>query len=455
MNIDELLRGAEGKTLEFKRDLSSPEGFLKTVVAFANTAGGTLVFGVTDRTRTVTGLADPRAAEAKLANLISDCVRPRLVPDIEVIPWRRTHLLAARVYPSPMRPHHLAEHGPRLGVFVRVGSSNRRADDALIGELGRYAEGRCFDEEPLPEFDSEAVDFRAASESFAERRRLRPADLMTLGVLTRHQGRNVPTVGGLLLFGKDRLRRFPDAWIQVGRFAGRDRRTIIDTVEVQSPLLGAVDDVLAFLRRYLAGEVVIAGVRSVVRFPFPPVAMREAIVNAIVHADYSQIGAPIRVSLFDDRLEVESPGLLPWGLTLEDVRSGVSRLRNRVIARVFHELGMIERWGSGIPRMTRACDEAGLASPLFEEVATHFRVTLFAGPRRPRVVDEVDRAIVAALAGQAEGLSTSEVARRVHRTARTTRTRLEGLVGRGIVVEVGTGPTDPKRRYFLAAGTQP
>ena len=90
--------------------------------------------------------------------------------------------------------------------------------------------GESFDEQPLAELDSEALDFRAASELFAPIRRLKPHDLETLKLLTRHQGRKVPTVGGMLRFGKERERYFPDAWIQAGRFRGKDRSRIVDSV---------------------------------------------------------------------------------------------------------------------------------------------------------------------------------------------------------------------------------
>ncbi|MGI9322880.1 MAG: AlbA family DNA-binding domain-containing protein, partial [Pseudomonadales bacterium] len=105
MNINDLLQRNEGKTLEFKRDLSSPPGVLKTLVAFANTAGGVLLVGVEDGTRTVCGVADPLAMEETLTNLISDSITPQFIPDIEILPWRDTHVLAVNVYPSPLRPH--------------------------------------------------------------------------------------------------------------------------------------------------------------------------------------------------------------------------------------------------------------------------------------------------------------------------------------------------------------
>jgi len=193
--------------------------------------------------------------------------------------------------------------------------------------------------------------------------------------------------------------------------------------------------------------VKIGAVRRTERPNLPPVAVREAIVNAVAHADYAQRGAPIRVSLFDDRFEVESPGLLPLGLVVEDLHRGISKLRNRVIGRVFHELGLIEQWGSGIQRMTAACHEAGLGPPVLEEIGTRFRVTLPLARVAPGASDAKDRAILAALKN-GEGRTTAQIAVAIGLTPRATRTRLASLVSKGRVREVGTGPQDPKRRYY-------
>jgi predicted HTH transcriptional regulator len=196
--------------------------------------------------------------------------------------------------------------------------------------------------------------------------------------------------------------------------------------------------------------VAIGALRRKERWNLPPVAVREAVINAVAHADYAQHGAPIRLAIFDDRLEIENPGLLPFGLTIEDLSRGISKLRNRVIGRVFHELGLIEQWGSGVQRMTAACREMGLAPPQFEEIATRFRVTIFTERVGRPVLDEMDQSIVEALTA-AEGLVTSEVAKVIGLTPRATRTRLARLVGHGLLREVGTGPQDPKRRYFRSA----
>ena len=449
MNLIEVLQKPEGKTLEYKRDLTSPDGLLKTLVAFANTAGGILAIGIEDGTRRVIGVPDVLATEERLASMIADSIRPRLVPDIEIVPWRKTQVLVVQVYPSAARPHYLARLGPEAGVFVRLGSTNRRADAAQIGEMSRFAQLETFDEQPIPELSSEALDFRAASELFAPVRKLKPSAFRNLRVTAKHQGREVPTVGGFLLFAKNRFDRFPDAWLQAGRFAGEDRTRIVDSSEIRSYLPQAADQAVAFAQKHLSREAVITATRRVDRWTVPIVALREAIINAIVHADYAECGAPVRLGIFDDRIEVENPGILPLGLTIDDIRRGVSKLRNRVIGRVFHELGLIEQWGSGIQRMTAACEQAGLRVPVLEEIGTHFRVTLSAERTGPIRIDEADQAVLQLLEDRG-GRSTAEIAKSISLSPRATRTRLADLVRRGLVIEVGSGPQDPRRQYFRA-----
>ena len=223
----------------------------------------------------------------------------------------------------------------------------------------------------------------------------------------------------------------------------------MDRAEIRALPVQAVEDAIAFVHKHTLHGAEIGALRRKERWSLPPVAVREAVVNAVVHSDYAQRGAPLRLSIFDDRLEVENPGLLPFGLTVDDLPHGVSKLRNRVIGRVFHALGLIEQWGSGIQRMTVACREAGLAAPVFEELATRFRVTIATERVGPPLLDDTDQAILACLA-DGQGWLTSEIAAEIKLSTRATRTRLAKLVGRGLVREIGTGPQDPKRRYFKA-----
>ena len=218
--------------------------------------------------------------------------------------------------------------------------------------------------------------------------------------MTRHQRRKVPTVGGMILFGKDRGHHFPDAWIQVGRFGGTNKSNIVDRAEIHRLPVQAVEEAIAVVQKHTLHGARIGSVRRSERWSLPPVAVREAVINAFVHTDYAQRGAPLRLSIFDDRLEVENPGLLPSGLTVE-------------------------------------------------ELATRFRVTITTAKVGPPLLDDTDQTILTCLAG-GQGWLTSEIAAEIELSTRATRTRLVRLVGRGIVREIGTGPQDPQRRDFGA-----
>jgi predicted HTH transcriptional regulator len=451
MNIDDYLRRPEGKTLEFKRDLSSPLPILKTLTAFANGAGGTLVIGVEDKTRDVVGVQDALDQEEKLANWIADGIEPKLAADIEICAWRSIQLLVVHVFPSVLRPHHIRKSGAEAGTYVRIGSTNRQADAPLIASLQRSVLATSFDEEPLPKLSSEALDFRVASELFAERRAMGPKEMESLGALARVQRRRVPTVGGLLLFGKAPVSTFPDAWLQCGRFAGDTKADIVDHTELRQPLPCLVEAGMDFVRKHAMRGMALDGARRVDRWSVPMDAVREALINALVHADYSLTGVPLRLCIFDTRIVVESPGFLLPGLTVEDMLEGVSRLRNRVLGRVFGELGLIEQWGSGIPRIVATCRKHGLAQPEFKEIATGFQVTLSLVQRDAGAeVSQTDRDVLDFIGSRPDGASTAEIAQHLEVTARAARSRMSALRSRGAVVVVGRGERDPKRRYFVA-----
>jgi len=158
MTIAELLNADEGKTLEFKQNLSSPRNLLKTLVAFANTAGGRIIIGVADKTREPLGIDNPLDEEERLCNLIADAIAPRLVPNIELATVDGKTLLIAEVFLSESRPHFIKAEGIEAGVYVRLGSPNRQADAQLIAELQRGIAGggipgifRRVEAENLPE----------------------------------------------------------------------------------------------------------------------------------------------------------------------------------------------------------------------------------------------------------------------------------------------------------------
>jgi len=373
--IEQLLREPESKTLEFKRDLSSPKPLLKTLVAFSNTAGGKLIVGVGDD-KTVFGFDKPLDEEERLANMIADSIVPRLVPNIEMVTVEGKTLLVVEVFLSGSRPHWLKAEGSEKGVCVRLGSSNRQADGQLIAELQRGVAGVSFDTLPMVDLDMEALNVGAIESDFAGRK-IDKSMLQSLKILVKDQGRMVPSQGGFLLYGKKRRFYFDDAWIQCGRFIGNDKGDIFDHIDIHDPLPKAVDSIMLFLKKHAMRGADFSEIRRKDLWSIPLNILREAIINALVHADYSHRGTPIRIAFFDNRIEVESPGLLLPGLTVADMKQGVSQIRNPIIARVFRELDLIEQWGSGVPGIFREAETLDLPEPVIEEIGMRVRFTVY------------------------------------------------------------------------------
>ena len=327
--------------------------------------------------RQILGITQPLDEEERLCSLIADSIAPRLVPNIELVTVEDKTLLLVEVFVSGQRPHWLKAEGPEQGVYVRLGSTNRQADRELIAELRRSVEGPGFDEMPMPELSVADLDLEAAAgQLFGRARALDEGQLLTLRLLCRYQGRLVPTKGAVLLFGKERLIHFPDAWVQCGRFFGTQRIDIFDHIDIDQPLPKAVDEILLFLKKHAFRGADLTEIRRKDLWSIPLSMLREVVINALVHADYSQRGAPVRVVFLDDRIEVENPGILLPGLTLDDVKQGFSKIRNTVIARVFRELRLIEQWGTGVPRIFAEAAVLGLPEPRIEEIGMRVRFTI-------------------------------------------------------------------------------
>lgn len=229
----------------------------------------------------------------------------------------------------------------------------------------------------MPELSEDDLDLKAARRLFKGRRALDEQELLTLKLMRREQGRLVPTRGGMLLFGRERVFHYPDAWVQCGRFIGNDKGDIFDHIELEESLPESVESVMLFLKKHAMRGADFSEIQRKDVWSIPIDILREVIINALVHSDYSQRGAPVRVAFFDDRIEVENPGILMPGMTIEDMKSGVSKIRNPVIARVFRELKLIEQWGSGVRNILRAVAELNLPEPLVQEIGMRVRFTVY------------------------------------------------------------------------------
>lgn len=381
IDIQHIASLPEGKTVEFKRDLSSMKPILKTLVAFANTSGGTLLIG-RDNDGKIIGVNDVFDAEEKLANAIADSIHPPLMPEIETTSLEGKALIVIRV--AHWRgPFYLKTQGPEEGVYVRLGSTNRVAGPELIAELKRSISNTSFDQLPCPGIDVSGLDMDRIKQAFSNvDRKMDQKKLETLGVLVPYASKLVCSNGGLILFGRDQLREkyFPNAKVRCARFQGVDKVDFIDQYDCEGTIIDAMRDIPNFIRR---NTRLAAKIEQIQRKDVPEytlIAIREVLTNALVHADYSIKGMNPRVAIFSDRLEIENPGMLPFGYTLEEFIAGVSHVRNKVIARVFRELNLMEEWGTGYRRITEACQAGGYHIPAWEEFGTAIRVVFRSHP---------------------------------------------------------------------------
>jgi len=405
--FERLIRQREGETLEFKQEMPSSSDLAKLITAFYNTRGGATVFGVEDETRRLVGVSSSQGIEEGIINILRARCSLDVMPSIKFVPYQGLEFVVVTCLQGARKPYLVSgETHP----YVRVGSSNREAQGEEVRRL--YIEGSEGGFEVLLCRDVTLAELsEALIAAYVQRREEtsgRPLELSweealrSLGCLVEQKGVWLPTNAGVMLFVEDPQRFIAQAEVTCVRFKGTDVVSYIDRRDLRGPLYKLVDDAEQFIYRHMNIGRRIEGFVGVEYREYPQEAVREALVNAVVHRDYSRGSQRIRVFMFDDRIEVYSPGTLPPGVSLEKMRrlEPQSVLRNPVVVGVFRDLGSryIERLGTGVRRMARAMEGYGLSRPRFEEVGSEFRVTLM-GPGK-RFMEEMT-----ARPAWAEGLS--------------------------------------------------
>ena len=330
------------------------------------------------------------------------------------------------------------------------------AGPELLEELKRSISKVSFDQLPCPDTDLESLDIERVKQAFANiSREVGLNELETLRILVPYSGKLVCSNGGLILFGHDHLREryFPNTTVRCARFRGTEKVDFIDQYDVQGSIIDAMKEVPNFIRRNTRLAAKIERIQREDIPEYPPIAVREVLTNALVHADYSIGGMNPRVVIFSDRLEIESPGMLPFGYTLNDFIAGVSHIRNKVIARVFRELNLMEEWGTGYKRITEACLVGGYSNPVWKELGTAIRVSFrphsatrdeikATTPSEKKGLTPRQQKILKFCQGK-EPLTAKEIylGLREEITERTLRNDLLELKTRGLLKMLGSGPS--------------
>lgn len=461
------MRQFETPELDFKETLPSNRGVAELACAFANGRGGRFIVGIKDEDRSVVGV-DPAAVfdlEAKVTSIIRDSVEPPVTPQFSTFTHEGKTVFIAKVHRGSLKPYYLKADGKELGTYTRVGSQTRKADATTIRALELERANVSYDQTPVFDAKPAELSWTNIRHYLQKRQEVRgipavePTEefLVSIGALQREQGRLLPTVGGLLIFSDDPQRHVPYARLRCARFKGTKTGEFIDAKEYDGPLHKQIEGAMQFFRAHVPRSGRVEGLYRKESDAYPVDAIREAIANAVCHRDYLTPQSDIKCAMFDDRIEITSPGALPGSISVSLLGTGVSEPRNRVIARIFREMGIIEEWGQGTARMRDAMIDLGLPAPVYRENGPFFKVILPgtmptappAAPGKAAPPLDADEQTLATLA-RAEGRITArEAAEALGKSRPTVNRKLQRLEEIGLLEWKGTSRRDPRGHYVL------
>ena len=370
IELRDLLRNGEDSTVEFERDGVRNHDLARDLVAFLNLEGGIVLLGVEDGGG-VSGVTRDRPEEWA-GELCRSEIEPPVVPGLSWIrdaePGR--DVLAVRVTPGPDKPY-ARVHDNRRTYYVRVGGASREESREDMERLYRASGRLRYGLKPVPGAGFEALDLRRLRDYLT---RVLDGDapaeddrtgwetlLRNLNLMTEAAGTRVATVDGLLLFGRSPGRYLPQSGVRAIRYPGSEPDCATRAEEIlRGPLapLGAADGAIVetglvdrawdFVRRNTNPTARLEGARRIDRWEYPESVVREALVNALVHRDYSIAGTDVMLTVYADRLEIQSPGRLPNTLTVEGMKAGARYARNQTPVNIMRDYGYADARGMGV-----------------------------------------------------------------------------------------------------------
>ena len=368
--IAHIISQGENEKVEFKELFNTQ--VIETIIAFANTKGGRIFIGVNDDNK-ILGLKHDNETIQNWYNQIKQSTQPSVFPDIELIEIENKLIAQIKVDEFPVKP--ISVKGK---YFKRVKNSNHQMSLSEISDeyLKTINSSWDFYIDPNHNFDDISIEKVAKFISKIEENQKIKIEQKAFDFLSKFEiiRNNQLTFGAYLLFVKENC-LISD--IQIGRF--KSEITIIDSISIETDLFTALENTIAFIRKHLMVEFIITGnPQHEERFDYPLEAIREIVVNMIVHRDYRDSSGSI-IKIFDDRIEFFNKGTLFGGITIEDLLADnySSQTRNKLIAKAFKETGIIEKYGTGIKRILTICKNYKVISPKFEEVFNGFKVTLY------------------------------------------------------------------------------
>ncbi|MBO4831865.1 MAG: putative DNA binding domain-containing protein [Oscillospiraceae bacterium] len=417
----------ESESVELKSTLT--DSICKEIIAFANTCDGKIYLGVADNGNIV-GINNPDQMVLQINNMVRDSIKPDVTMFLlyEVKTVEEKQIIVITIQKGVDRPYYLAAKGLRpSGVYVRNGNASDPSSDTAIRKMIKETDGDRFEDMRSLE---QQLTFDAAKEMFQSRQVTFDTNSMkTLGLLTRE---GIYSNTALLI--SDQC----PSTIKAATFSGKDKEEFQDRREFSGSLFRQMKELYAYLDLRNQTKATFEGLYRVDKRAYPEVALREALMNAIVHRDYS-FSASTLVSVYDDRIEFVSIGGLPDGVEIDDILLGLSVCRNPKLAAIFYRLELIEAYGTGMQRIMKAYQGCAI-TPGLEVTHNAFKIVL---PNRNTdnaqpAADEQERSILNYL-DQHESLVRSEVDQLLDVSQATSSRILKKMLSEGVIIQVGKG----------------
>ena len=369
----ELIRNGENSGVEFKRDTLQNFDLAKELVAFSNSNGGCVLLGIDDD-GSIAGLTRGNIEEWVMTTCRTK-IRPEIIPFFEIIKDVDVGKDIAVVSVDVGWTVHCRWHDNHSTYYIRVGSQSREASKEELERLFQQRGAFRLEVRPVTGSSIDDLDIRRLKDYFQRvRKQDTPHDedmsgwqqlLINTEIMTNSGEQSVCTVAGLLLFGKNPNRFIPQAGIDAVAYPGYDKEYASkERATIRGPLVGlfmdkdnqliepgVIEQAVYFVKRNTGVTAVLShGTSRVEQADYPEEVIREALINAAVHRDYLLSATDIELSIYEDRLEIISPGKLPNGITPDRMRAGCRAARNQLLKDVMRDYGYLEHMGMGIPR---------------------------------------------------------------------------------------------------------
>jgi len=469
--IRELIESGEASRVEFKSDREKNIDFAKEIASFANGSGGYLLIGIEDDGM-VSGVSEPLKFEEKIYNVCSDSIRPVVTPELWKYKIDGKDVFCFYISQGFSKPYAILQRG-RERYYTRRGTRIQEAGRDELLRLFQTSGQIHYEVTPIIKGGYADLDFARIVDFFRYNQinkidisSWKDADikrfLKNKEVLVEYQGKLRPTVTGALLFGKNPSFLLGYPGITVTKFVNTERDYNYVDFRLDKPIIntfsehgekeksGLIDEALEKIKSIILekSSAALKGAVRVVDYPYPEESIREAIVNAVAHRDYTISGIDIRVDIYPDRLEIESPGKLPNTLSLESIRLGAKYYRNQILVQYLKEAGFMDLHSLGIPvKILKLCAEYTGREPGLDESDNSFKVTLYS--KRKATVGKVEEEILELLRTSDRPMKTREISDAIGLSKRTTINWINRLIDKNMVEPTSENRNDPKCMYEL------